>query len=166
MIAALLAAIFGGFLGAAASVIYLDWGTPGAGQAAHIDPTRADFVDLLLSLVVILLAAVGVTVTVGALVVGAVAFKTLREIKDDAAKAANDATAAKIKATMDSDLEPNVNDKIRELLPSALRSTLLDDVGHRILTDMAKRGELDEVVERAAVRMQSGGPESDQDDDS
>lgn len=165
--AAILGAIVGGLAAAAALVTYLDWGTQGAGQVTHVDPTRADYVDLILSLVTVLLAAVGLAVTVGALVIGLVAFKTLREIKDDAAEAAQTAAATKINETMASDLEPNVNAKVSEVLPVALQAALLDDeLGHRIMSKMAQKGELDEVLERVAMRMQGGGPEAYEDEGS
>ncbi len=164
--AAVIGAMVGGVAAAAALVAYLDWGTQGAGQVTHTDPTRADYVDLLLSLMTVLLAAVGLAVTVGALVIGLVAFKTLREIKDDAAEAAQTAAATKISETMASDLEPNVNAKVSEGLPAALRAALLDDeLGHRIMSELAQKGELDEVLERVAMRMQSGGPEGFEDED-
>ena len=61
-------------------------------------------------------------------------------------------------------LEPNVNAKVQEALPTALQAALLnDELGHRILSEMAQRGELDEVLERVAMRMQGGGPEPDPD---
>ncbi|MCY4207575.1 MAG: hypothetical protein OXD29_06450 [Roseovarius sp.] len=156
-------AIIGGFAAAGALVTYLDWGTPGAGQVTHIDPTRADYVDLLLSLVVVLLSAVGLAITVGALVIGLVAFKTLREIKNDAEKAAQTAAETKIRETMDSDLEPNVTEKVGEILPGALRAALLNnETGHQIFSEMARKGELDAVLERVAMRMQGAGPETDE----
>ena len=164
---AILGAIIGGLIAAAGLVAFLAWGTQGAGQLSHTDPTRADYVDLLLTLVTVLLAAVGLAVTVGALVIGLVAFKTLREIKDEAADAAQAAAATKINETMASDLEPNVNAKVNEALPAALQAALLDDeLGHRILSEMAQRGELDEVLERVAMRMQGGGPEANEDEGS
>ena len=135
--AALFGAFAGGLIMAVGLVTYLDWGTQGVGQLAHVDPTRADYVDLMLTLVTVVLASVGLAVTVGALVVGLVAF------------------------TMAADLEPNVNAKVRQALPTALQAALLDEeLGHRILSDMAQRGELDQVLERVAMRMQGGGPEA------
>lgn len=167
VIAAILGAIAGGLASAVALVAFLDLGTQGAGQLAHTDPTRADYVDLLLTLVTVLLAAVGLAVTVGALAIGLVAFKTLREIKDEAADAALTAAATKISETMASDLEPSVNAKVKGALPTALQTALLDDeLGHRILSEMAQRGELDEVLERVAMRMQGGGPEASEDEGS
>ena len=66
--------IFGSAIGGAAAaagiVLWFGWGMSGQGQAAYADPTRADYIDLLLTVVTILLAAVGLTVTVGALVIG------------------------------------------------------------------------------------------------
>ncbi len=32
-----------------------------------------------------------------------------------------------------------------------------DELGHRILSEMAQRGELDEVLERVAMRVQGAG---------
>lgn len=161
---AILGAIIGGFAAVAAIVFLFGWGLPGQGQAAHIDPTRADYVDLLLTVATIFLGAVGLAVTVGALVIGLVALKTLREIKDEAADGAKDAAADKINETMASELEPNVNAKVQEALPTALQAALLnDELGHKILSEMAQRGELDEVLERVAMRMQGGGPEPDPD---
>ncbi len=163
----ILSAVIGGLIATAAFLAFIDWGTQGTGQFSHTDPTRADYVDLLLTLVVVLLAAVGLAVTFGALVIGLVAFKTMREIKDEAADAAQTAAANRIKETMTSDLEPNVNAKVNEALPSALQAALLDDeLGHQILLEMAQKGELDEVLERVAMRMQGGGPESNEDEGS
>lgn len=160
--AVILGTVIGGGAAVAAVVFYFGWGISSQGQLAYVDPTRGDYVDLLLTLVTIFLAGIGLAVTVGALVIGLVALKTLREIKDEAAQAAKDAAADKITETMAVELEPNVNAKIKEALPLALQSALLDDeLGHKILTEMARRGELDEVLERVATRMQEGGPESD-----
>lgn len=162
--AAILGAIIGGFAAVAAIVFWFGWGLPRQGQTAHVDPTRGDYVDLLLTVATIFLGAVGLAVTVGALVIGLVALKTLREIKDEAASEARDAAAGKIAETMATELEPNVNAKVQEALPSALQAALLsDELGHKILSEMAQRGELDEVLERVAMRMQGGGPEPDLD---
>ena len=161
IIVAILGSIVGGFAAVAAVIFWFDWGLSSSGQTSHIDPSRADYVDLLLTVATIFLGAVGLSVTVGALVIGLVALKTLREIKDEAASEAKDAAATKINETMASDLEPNVNAKVNEVLPKALQTALLDnEIGHSILSNMAKRGELDEVLERVATRMQDGGPEA------
>lgn len=158
--ATILGAIIGGCASAAAIVIWFGWGVPSAGQAVHSDPTRADYIDLLLTVATMFLGAVGLTVTVGALVIGLVALKTLREIKDDAANGAKEAAAGKINETMQSELAPNVDAKVRDVLPAALQSALMDDeLGHKILAEMARRGELDAVLERVAMRIQNGGPE-------
>lgn len=134
---ALLGSIIGGFAAVVAMVVWFGWGLPNSGQVAHVDPTRADYVDLLLTVVTIFLGAIGLAVTVGALVIGLVALKTLREIKTEAATEAKDAASAKISETMAAGL------------------------GHTILRDMARKGELDEVFERVAMRLQSGEPEPD-----
>ena len=83
----------------------------------------------------ILLGAVGLAITAGALVIGVVALTTLREIKDDAANAAKD----KVTAMMN------------------------EGAGHKILAEMARRGELDDVLERVVVRTQDPEPEPDPD---
>lgn len=164
--AAILGAIIGGFAAVAAIVFWFGWGLPGQGEVAHIDPTRADYVDLLLTVATIFLGAVGLAVTVGALVIGLVALKTLREIKDEAASEAKVAAAGQIKETMEAELAPNVNAKVQDALPRALQTTLLnDELGHKILSEMAQRGELDEVLERVTMRIQGGGPERDPDAD-
>lgn len=160
--AAILGSIVGGFVAVGAVVIWFGWGLPASGQAAHVDPSRADYVDLLLTVVTILLGAIGLAVTVGALVIGLVAFKTLREIKTEAANEAKVAAAEKINDTMAVKLEPTVNAKVRDVLPAALQAALLnDELGHKILSEMAQRGELDEVLERVAMRIQGGGPDTD-----
>ncbi len=141
--ATVLGAIVGGFAAAMALICFFGWGTS-AGNEPFANAARADYVDFLLMLVTILLAAIGLAVTVGALVIGLVALKTLREIKDEAASEAKAAAAAKLETT----------------LPSALQTALVDDdLGHKILREMAQRGELDEVLERVANRMQGGEPE-------
>ena len=125
--ATLLGAIIGGFAAVAAIVFWFGWGMPGQGQATHIDPTRADYVDLLLTVVTIFLGAIGLAVTVGALVIGLVALKTLREIKTEAASEAKNAAAVKISETMAAELEPSVNAKVRDALPAALQVAFLND---------------------------------------
>lgn len=156
----ILGALLGGCAAAAAVICWYGWGVPATGQKIHIDPTRADYVDLLLTLTTVLLAAIGLAVTVGALVVGLVALKTLREIKEEAASDAKLAAAGQIEHTMAAQLQPNVNARVEEVLPSALQDALLrDELGHRILSQMAQRGELDEVLERVAMRIQGAGPE-------
>jgi hypothetical protein len=163
--ASILGSVIGGFAAVAALVVWFGWGIPTSGQPIHVDATRADYVDLLLMVVTIFLAAIGLAVTVGAVVIGLVALKSLREIKDDAASAAKTAAATKITEHIATELEPNVNAKVEEALPSALQAALLnDEIGHRILTEMAQRGDLDEVLERVANRMQQGGPEASDDD--
>lgn len=162
--AALLGSMIGGFAAVAAMVFWFGWGMPVSGQTAHVDPTRADYVDLLLTVATIFLGAIGLAVTVGALVIGLVALKTLREIKTEAASEAKVAAAVKISEIMAAELEPSVNAKVRDALPTALQVALLnDELGHKILSEMAQRGELDEVLERVAMRMQGGGPEPDPD---
>jgi hypothetical protein len=161
--AAILGSIIGGFAAVVSVVFWFGWGLPGTGQAAHVDPTRADYVNLLLTIVTIFLGAIGLAVTVGALVIGLVALKTLREIKTEAASDAKDAAAVKISETMAAELEPSVNAKVRDALPAALQVALLnDELGHKILSEMAQRGELDEVLERVAMRMQGGGSDPDE----
>lgn len=161
----ILGAIIGGFAAATAIMFWFGWGMPRTGQAIHVDPTRADYIDLLLTVATMFLGAVGLAVTVGALVIGLVALKTLREIKDEAANGAKEAAAGKINETMATELVPNVDAKVRDVLPAALQAALGDDeLGHKILSDLAKRGELDAVLERVVVRIQSGGPESADDD--
>jgi hypothetical protein len=158
----ILGAIIGAFAAVAAIMFWFGWGLPANGQAAHIDPTRADYVDLLLTVATIFLGAVGLAVTVGALVIGLVALKTLREIKEEAANAAKDAAGKKINETIATELVPKVNAEVQQALPTVLHAALLDDdLGHKIMSEMAQRGELDEVLERVAMRIQVGGPEVD-----
>lgn len=163
--AAILGAIIGVFAAVAAIVFWFGWGMPGQGQAAHVDPARADYVDLLLTVATIFLGAVGLVVTVGALVIGLVALKTLREIKDEAASEAKNAAAAKINETMKNDLDPKVDNKVREILPLALQVVLADD-DHReeLLTALSRTGALDAAVERTMTRINYGGPEMDPQD--
>ena len=67
---------------------------------------------------------------------------------------------------MDSDLEPSVASQLAAALPEALKTALVDkDLGHQILGEMAQRGELDEVLERVANRMQGGELEAEEGDE-
>lgn len=155
---ALLGSIIGGFAAVAAIVFWFGWGLPGSDQAAHVDPARADYVDLLLTVVTIFLGAIGLAVTVGALVIGLVAFKTLREIKTEAATEAKGAAENRVSLIMTAELGPKVGEKVHSALPEALKTALHnDELDHRILSELAGRGELDAVLERVVVRLQ-GGP--------
>lgn len=163
--ATILGAIIGGFAAVGAIVFWFGWGMPGNGQTAHVDPTRADYVDLLLTVATIFLGAVGLAVTVGALVIGLVALKTLREIKDEAASEAKSAAATKITETMESELDPKVDKKVREILPLGLQVVLADDA-HReeILKALVRTGALDAAVGRVIERINAGGPVMDPQD--
>ncbi len=158
----ILGAFVGGLAATLAVVFWLGWGDSRQGQPAHADPSRGDYVDLLLTLVTVLMGAIGLAVTVGAVVIGLVALKTLREIKDDAASAAQVAAADKISKAMDELLEPNVKAKVKEAMPAALNAALLEDeLGYQILDEMARKGELDKLFDRVAMRTQGAGPEFD-----
>ncbi|WP_068082426.1 hypothetical protein [Polycladidibacter stylochi] len=162
--AAILGAVTGSFFAVGFFIVLFGWGVSGNGQPTHIDPTRADYVDLLLTIVTVFLGAVGLVVTLGALVIGIVALKTLREIKEEAASNAKDAAANKINETMAAELEPSVHEKVQSALPEMLPEALLNnELGHKILTGMAQRGDLDVVLERVVMRVQNGGPELDSD---
>lgn len=163
--AAVLGSIIGGFAVLAATIFWFGWGITSQGQSTYTDPTRADYVDLLLTVATIFLGAIGLAVTVGALVIGLVALKTLREIKDEAASGAKDAAADRINETMENDLDPKVDKKVREILPLALQVVLADD-DHReeILKALARTGALDAAVGRTIDRINSGGPVMDPQD--
>jgi len=119
VVATSLGGIIGGFVAAVAVALWLGWGTPWQGQAAHVDPTRADYVDLLLAVATISLGAVGVAVTVGALVIGFIALKTLHEIKEEAVGKAKDVAKEAVDVSV-----------------------------HKILRNMADNGELGTVLDR------------------
>lgn len=162
--ATILGAIVGGSAAALAIIWYFNWGS-GLDAEPVTTAVRADYVDFLLTLVTILLAAIGLAVTVGAVVIGLVALKTLREIKDEAATEAKLAAGKKISETMSTELEPSVVAKLGVVLPTALKDALVEnELGHQILGEMAQRGELDEVLERVASRMQGGGPELEEEE--
>lgn len=159
---AILYSLIGGFAAVSLIILLFGWGVPHQGQKIHIDPSRSDYVDLLLTLVTVVLAAIGLAITIGALVIGLVAFKTLKEIKEEASQKAESAAEKKINTTMQTNLAPSVRSNLDQALPNALRKALLDEkTGHAILNQMAKDGELDEVLERVVVRLQSGGGEID-----
>ncbi|MBO0347197.1 hypothetical protein J0X15_18355 [Roseibium sp. CAU 1637] len=163
--ATLLGAIVGGFSAVGAIIFWFGWGMSSQGQTTHLDPSRADYVDLLLTVATIFLGAIGLAVTVGALVIGLVALKTLREIKDEAARDAKAAAAEKINETMTNDLDPKVDRKVRDILPVAIKVALADNE-HReeILTALARTGALDAAVGRIMERLYSGGPVMDPED--
>ncbi len=163
--ALILGTIIGGFAAVVAIVFWFGWGLPAQGQTAHLDPTRADYVDLLLTVATIFLGAVGLVVTVGALVIGLVALKTLREIKEDAASEAKTAASARINRTMETELDPKVDKKVREILPLGLQVVLAEDE-HRdeILKALVRTGALDAAVERTIERINTGGPVMDPQD--
>lgn len=161
----ILSSIVGGFAAVGAMVVWFGWGLPTDGQVTYVTASRADYVDLLLTISTIFLGAIGLTLTVGALVIGLVAFKTLREIKDEAASEAKNAAAGKISETMASELEPNVDAKVKETLPVALKTALLEDeTGQELLSKLARTGALDDVVERVMSKINFGGPEMDPSD--
>ncbi len=146
-------------------VIFLGWKPAHAGHGYYSVLTRSDYVDLLLTLLTVFLGAIGLAVTMGALVIGLVALKTLREIKDEAATEAKGAAATKITETMESDLDPKVDKKVREILPLALQIVLLEDDNRaKIMTELVRTGSLDAAVERAMERISYGGPVRDPDD--
>ena len=154
-IVAILGSVVGGLVSVGGTVKWLGWGIPMGVQSAVATPTRADYVDLLLTLITVFIAAIGLAVTVGALAIGLVALKTLREIKDEAADSAQEAAESKINETM------------QEVLPKSLRSVLIDEeLAHEIMSEMAQKGELDGVLDRVVMRVQGGGIDVIEEEDS
>lgn len=131
--------VIGAFTGTAFAcvniVLWFGWGLPHQKQATHVDATRADYVDLLLTVLTLMLGAIGLAVTTGAVVIGIVALKTLTEIKDEAAEQARSAAHKKIVETVN------------------------DELARKLLMEMARDGHLDDVLERVATKIQTGGPE-------
>ena len=163
--ALILGSIIGAFAAVAAIVFWFGWGLPTQDQTTYIDPSRADYIDLIMTVTTILLGATGLAVTIGALVIGLVALKTLREIKEDAASEAKTAASARINTTMENELDPKVDKKVREILPLRLQVVLAEDE-HRdeILKALVRTGALDAAVERTIERINAGGPVSDPQD--
>lgn len=162
--AAILGSVIGAFITVAGLVCWFGWGLPTAEQPTHVDPTRADYIDLLLTIATLFLGALGIAVTVGALVVGVVAFKTLREIKDEAASDAKNTAEDTINETMDQRLEPSIKAKLQESLPNALRDVLQSREGHKALIKLAREGVFDQPLERATANLQGGFSISDHDE--
>ncbi|MCY4287276.1 MAG: hypothetical protein OXC63_01635 [Aestuariivita sp.] len=92
--------------------------------------------------------------TVGALVIGLVALKTLREIKEEATSEAKAAAATKISETMEADLDPKVDKKVREILPLGLQVVLADhEQRDEILKALVRTGALETRLEELSTEL-------------
>lgn len=138
------AAFIGGCLVLSGGVWFIGMDGPAIGGAPATVVDRADYVDLLLTIVTVMLGATGLAVTVGAVAIGLVALKTLREIKDDAKSSAKQAAAEGVSKT----------------LPEELRVALVDTPAlTEALRIMAVKGELNDVMEIVAASVQGRGDE-------
>lgn len=128
------------------------------GPARRITPSKielsyADFVSVGLTVVTVVLGAL-------ALVIGIVAFKTVREIKGDAAKVASKYSTDTIEHHMKS-IPSQVNTSVDAIVEERLPSIIQQEVTREIET-YAVDGRLALIVEKANLRRSFLNPEADE----
>lgn len=123
------------------------------GPARRLDPPStefaySDFVSIGLTVVTVVLGAL-------ALVIGIVAFKTVREIKQDAAAVASDTINEHMKTVPD-----QVNTSVDVLVKLRLPAVIQEEVTREIEA-YAKDGRLGQIIERANLRRSFYNPEAE-----
>jgi len=118
-----------------------------------IDFTYSDFVSVILTVVTVVLGAL-------ALVIGIVAFKTVREIKQDAAAVANEHSSATIEEHMKT-VPGQVNTSVDALVRLRLPAVIQEEVTREIEV-YAKDGRLGEIIEKANLRRSFYNPEAEE----
>ena len=128
------------------------------GPARRLDPPSADFaysdfVSIGLTVVTVVLGAL-------ALVIGIVAFKTVREIKQDAAAVANKHSSDTIREHMKT-VPDQVNTSVDVLIKRRLPAVIQEEVTREIEI-YAKDGRLGKIIEKANLRRSFYNPEAEE----
>ena len=114
-----------------------------------IEVTYMDFVSVLLTVLTIVLAALAIGI-------GYVAFRTIKEIKEDARKIGNE-TATKTMTTLTEGLpgqvETTVDAIVKKELPQEIKRNVI-----LAIEEYAKSGELGKLLERAYFQMSAIDP--------
>lgn len=124
-------------------------GPHSGGAAMRIEVTYMDFVSVLLTVLTIVLGALAIGISY-------VAFRTIKEIKEDARKIATD-TATK---TM-SDLTAGLPGQVEETVDAIVKQTLPPEIKQNVvlaIEEYAKSGELGKLLQRAYFQMSALDP--------
>ncbi len=125
---------------------------PNKGRAPlSVEVTYMDFVSVLLTVLTIVLAALAIGI-------GFVAFRTIKEIKEDARKIATDTateTMAKLTKDLPVQVETTVHSFVSKKLPAAIKENVI-----LTIEQYAKSGELGKLLERAYIQMSTLDPET------
>lgn len=115
----------------------------------RIEVTYMDFVSVLLTVLTIVLAALAIGI-------GYVAFRTIKEIKEDARKIATDTateTMNSLTAGLPGQVEITVDSIVRKELPQEIKRNVV-----LAIEEYAKSGELGKLLERAYIQMSTIDP--------
>jgi hypothetical protein len=148
----------GAVLIAAVSAIATLWmsGRTLVGPHRPLAPTKfevtyMDFVTVLLTVLTIVLAALAIGI-------GLVAFRTIKEIKEDARKIATEqatATMTELTKGLPGQVEIAVDKFVHETLPAAIKQNVVVSI-----EQYARSGELGKLLERAYFQMSALDPQT------
>jgi heme/copper-type cytochrome/quinol oxidase subunit 2 len=116
-----------------------------------VEVTYMDFVTVLLTVLTIVLAALAIGI-------GFVAFRTIKEIKEDAKKIATNTaieTMEKLTKDLPVQVETTVDTFVKKELPPAIKENVI-----LTIEQFAKSGELGKLLERAYIQMSTLDPET------
>ena len=136
-------------LASAAFTVWMIEGSYFIGPSRSLNPptfdiTYADFVSLLLTVLIVIIASLALTI-------GLVAFRTIGEIKREAGRIAQDHSKSEIERSLGEVPErvtEAVEKEVKELLPSAI---------DKAVVDAGKAGRLDEALQKALMQFSVGG---------
>ena len=117
----------------------------------NVEVTYMDFVSVLLTVLTIVLAALAIGV-------GLVAFRTIKEIKEDARKIATETatqTMKKLTEDLPGQVEAAVDAIVKKDLPAEIKRNVIVAI-----EEYAKSGELGKLLERAYFQMSALDPET------
>jgi uncharacterized protein HemX len=118
----------------------------------EVDLSYSDFVSVLLTVLAVILAALAIGV-------GIVAFKTIRDIKDDARTIATDhatTVIGELTKAVPAQVDAVVITTVRQRLPEATQTSVRE-----IVEEMAKNGTLGQLLDKAVMRMGALDPEAE-----
>lgn len=123
------------------------------GPARQLNPpsfefSYSDFISAMLTILALVLAALAIGI-------GVVAFRTIKEIKEDAARLAKEHAHTEIERalkTIPDRVNSNVAEQVIEQLPKAIEDRL-----ENALENAGKAGILDDALEKAMAKMSFGG---------
>lgn len=155
-------ACFGGFLGICVAVWTVWPNVPADSQLSYINSSEGSYTDLMLTLVTVMLAAIGIMMAVGAIVIGLFSWRGVRAVMDQILHKSGEKAFKKVSKEV---IEKATKKVVKNVIGDESYRKSLDEIVRNVsekeaknIMEMVIRGELDQIFEEFVTRVSFNGP--------